>query len=86
MSIEKEEVQELINANNDKLLDPFKGLLEQTVSQIKRSNQESAEGQMKEIKRLKFKFNQKLSETLDIAKSSRRTIPAREGKERFRGR
>ena len=85
MSIGKEDVQELINANNDKLLDSFKGLLEQTVSQIKRSNQESAESQMKEIKRLKFnephkfkkkanedqfKFNQKLSETLDSAKSA----------------
>jgi len=60
-------------------------LLEQTVSQIKRSNEESAESQMKEIKRLKFnephkfkkkanedqfKFNQKLSETLDSAKSA----------------
>ena len=85
MSIGKEDVQELINANNDKLLDSFKGLLEQTVSQIKRSHQESAESQMKEIKRLKFnephkfkkkanedqfKFNQKLSETLDSAKSA----------------
>ena len=83
MSIRKEEVQQLINANNGKLLDSFKGLLEQTVSQIKRSNQESAERQMKEIKRLKFnephkfkkkanedqfKFNQKLSEMLDSAK------------------
>lgn len=53
MFIGKEEVQELIKANNDKLLDSFKGLLEQTVSQIKRSNQESTESQMKEIKRSK---------------------------------
>ena len=83
--LRKEEVQELINANNGNLLDSFKGLLEQTVSQIKRSHQESAESQMKEIKRLKFnephkfkkkanedqfKFNQKLSETLDSAKSA----------------
>ena len=85
MSIGKEEVQELINANNGKLLDSFKGLLEQTVSQIKQSNQESAESQMKEIKHLnfnkphkfkkkanedQFKFNQKLSKTLDSAKSA----------------
>ena len=85
MSIGKEEVEELIKTNNDKLLDSFKGLLEQTVSQIKRSNEESTESQMKEIKRLKFnephrskkkanedqfKFNQKLSETLDSAKSA----------------
>ena len=34
MSIGKEEVEELIKTNNDKLLDSFKGLLEQTVSQI----------------------------------------------------
>ena len=85
MSIGKAEVEELIKTNNDKLLDSFKGLLEQTVSQIKRSNEESAESPMKEIKRLKFnephkfkkktnedkfKFNQKLSETLDSAKSA----------------
>ena len=78
MSIEKEDVEALIKANNDNLLASFKGLLEQTVSQIKRSNEESAESQMKEIKRLKFNeshkfkkkanedqfnFNQKLSET-----------------------
>ena len=78
-------MEALIKANNDNLLASFKGLLEQTVSQIKRSNEESAESQMKEIKRLKFneshkfkkkanedqfKFNQKLSETLDSAKSA----------------
>ena len=76
MPIEKEHVEGLIKAYNDTLLDSFKGLLEQTVSQIKWSNEESAESQMKEIKRLKFnephkfkkkanedqfKFNQKLS-------------------------
>ncbi|XP_068703674.1 uncharacterized protein [Montipora foliosa] len=85
MSIGKEEVEELIKTNNDKLLVSFKGLLEQTVSQIKRSKGESAEIQMKEIKRLKFnepqkfkkkanedqlKFNQKLSEALHSAKSA----------------
>ena len=85
MSIEKEDMEALIKANNDKLLASFNGLLEQTVSQIKRSNEDSAESQMKEIKRLKFneshkfkkkanedqfKFNQKLSETLDSAKSA----------------
>ena len=66
MSIGKEEVEELIKTNNHKLLDSFKGLLEQTVSQIKRSNEESAESQMKEIKRLKFnephKFKKKANE------------------------
>ena len=83
--MEKEGVEALIKANNGNLLASFKGLLEQTVSQIKRSDEESAESQMKEIKRLKFneshkfkkkanedqfKFNQKLSETLDSAKSA----------------
>ena len=78
-------MEALIKANNGSLLASFKGLLEQTVSQIKRSDEESAESQMKEIKRLKFneshkfkkkanedqfKFNQKLSETLDSAKSA----------------
>ena len=66
MSIGKEEVEELIKTNNDKFLDSFKGLLEHTVSQIKRSNEESAESQMKEIKRLKFnephKFKKKANE------------------------
>ena len=76
MPIEKEDVIGLIKAYNDKLLDSLEGLLEQTVSQIKWLNEESAESQMKEIKRLKlnephkfkkkakedqFKFNQKLS-------------------------
>ena len=85
MSIEKEDVEALIKANNDNLLASFNGLLEQTVSQIKRSNEDSAESQMKEIKRLKFneshkfkkkanedqfKFNQKLSETLHSTKSA----------------
>ena len=87
-SIEKEDMEALIKANNDNLLASFNGLLEQTVSQIKRSNEDggkTAESQMKEIKRLKFneshkfkkkanedqfKFNQKLSETLDSAKSA----------------
>ena len=85
MSIEKEDMEALIKATNDNFLASFNGLLEQTVSQIKRSNEDSAESQMKEIKRLKFneshkfkkkanedqfKFNQKLSETLDSAKSA----------------
>ena len=43
MSIEKEDMEALIKANNDNLLASFNGLLEQTVSQIKRSNEDSAE-------------------------------------------
>ena len=78
MSIGKE-VEELMKTSNDTLIDSFKGLLEQTVSQIKRSNEESAENQMKEIKfnephkfkknanEDQFKFNQELSETLEVA-------------------
>ena len=60
-SIEKEDVEALIKANNDNLLVSFKGLLEQTVSRIKWSNEESAESQMKETKRLKF--NESLKKT-----------------------
>ena len=78
-------MEALIKANNDNLLDSFKGLLEQTVSQIKQSNEESVESQTKEIKRHtfneshkfkkkanqdQFKFNRKLSETLESAKSA----------------
>ena len=40
MSIEKEDMEALIKANNDNLLASFNGLLEQTVSQIKRSNED----------------------------------------------
>ena len=83
MSVGKDEVVELIKTSNDKLLDSCKGLLERTVSQIKRSNEESAENQTKEKlsstnltnsrkrqTRTILKFNQKLSETLDSAKSA----------------
>ena len=54
MSIEKEDVEALIKANNDNFPASFKGLLEQTIFQIKRSNEESAENQMKETKCLKL--------------------------------
>ena len=40
MPIEGEEVKALIKANNDNLLNYFEGLLEQIISQIKRSNKE----------------------------------------------
>ena len=44
MSIGKDEVEELIETNNAKLLDSFQGLLEETASQIKRQtkNQQRA--------------------------------------------
>ena len=40
MPIEGEEVKALIKANNDNILNSFEGLLEQIISQIKRSNKE----------------------------------------------
>ena len=85
MSVTKDEVSDLIKANNDQLMASFKELLKDTAGQIKRSNDSSAEDQMKEIKKLKFqephkfkrkanedqyKFNLKLTETFDSAKSA----------------
>ena len=66
-------------------MDSFKALLQDTVGQIKRANEDAADLQMKEIKKLKHsephkfkrkanedqcKFNLKLGETLDNAKSA----------------
>ena len=66
-------------------MDSFKALLQDTVSQIKRANEDAADLQMKEIKKLKHsephkfkrkanedqhKFNLKLGETLVNAKSA----------------
>ena len=85
MSISKDEVSELITANNQQLMNSFKDLLQDTVGQIKRANEDAADSQMREIKKLKFseprkfkrksnedqyKFNLKLAETLDDAKSA----------------
>ena len=78
MSVTKDEVLELIKANNDQLMASFKELLKDTPGQIKRANETSTEQQMREIKKLKFqephkfkrkanedqyKFNLKLAET-----------------------
>ena len=67
LPIEEEDMEALIKANNDNLLDSFKGFLEQTVSQIKQSNEESVESQTKEIKRHTFneshKFKKKKTRT-----------------------
>ena len=85
MSATKAEVSDLIKANNDQLMASFKELLKNTARHIKRANETSAELQMKEIEELKFqephkfkskanedqyKFNLKLAETFDSAKSS----------------
>ena len=66
-------------------MNSFKDLLQDTVGQIKRANEDAADSQMREIKKLKFseprkfkrksnedqyKFNLKLAETLDDAKSA----------------
>ena len=85
MSITKDEVSDLIKLNNQQMMDSFKVLLQDTVGQIKRVNEDAADLQMREIKKLKhsephkfkrkanedqYKFNLKLGETLDNAKSA----------------
>ena len=84
MSITKDKVSDLIKVNNQQLMDSFKDLLQGTVGQIKRANEDAADLQMREIKKLKhsephkfkrkanedqFKFNLRLGETLVNAKS-----------------
>ena len=85
MSVTKDEVSDLITLNNQQMMDSFKALLQDTVGQIKRANEDAADLQMREIKKLKhsephkfkrkanedqYKFNLKLGETLDNAKSA----------------
>ena len=85
MSVTRDEVSDLIQANNVELMASFKELLTDTAGQIKRANETSTEQQTKEIKKFKFqephkfkrkanedqfKFNLKLSETFDSAKSA----------------
>ncbi|XP_020629384.1 uncharacterized protein LOC110066494 [Orbicella faveolata] len=85
MSVTKDEVSDLIKANNDQLMASFMELLKDTAGQINRANETSTEQKMKEIKKLKFqephkfkrkanedqyKFNLKLAETFDSAKSA----------------
>ena len=85
MSITKKEVSDLIKAKNEQFMSSFKDLLDDTVGQIKRANEEAADPQMREIKKLKhnethmfkrkanedqYKFNLKLGETPDNAKSA----------------
>ena len=84
MSITKDEVSDLITFNNQQMMDSFKALLQDTVDQIKRANEDAADLQMREIKKLKHsephkfkrkanevqhKFIPKLGETLVNAKS-----------------
>ena len=85
VSITKKEVSDLNKANNEQLMNSLKDLLHDTVGQIKRTNEDAADLQMREIKKLKhnephkfkwkanddqYKFNLKLGETLDNAKSA----------------
>lgn len=66
MSISKDEVSDLITANNQQLMNSFKDLLQDTVGQIKQANEDAADSQMREIKKLKFseprKFKRKANE------------------------
>ena len=83
MSITKDEVSDLISSNNQQMLDSFKTLLQDTVGQIKRANEDAADFQMREIKKLKhsdphkfkwkanedqYKFNLKLGETSPLCR------------------
>jgi len=83
MSITKDEVSHLIEVNNKALMNSFKDLLQDTVSQITRANEDAADLQMGKIKKLKhsephrfkrkanedqYKFNLKLEETVDNVK------------------
>ena len=86
MSVSKdEEVSDLNRENNKQLMNSFKNFLAETVGEIKRSHKDSAEQQMKEIKKLKydephkfkkkasedqFNFNRKLAENIGSAKSA----------------
>ena len=85
MSVTKDEVPDQFKVNNVQLIASFKELLKDTAGQINRANDTSAELPMKETKELKFreplkfkrtaseehyKFNLKLAETFDSAKSA----------------
>ena len=88
MSVSKDEVSVFIRENNKQSMDSFKDLLAETVGVIKRSNEDSTEQQMKEIKKLKYdkphkfkkkangyqlNFNRKLAENIGTAKSAAET-------------
>ena len=78
-------VDTAIARNNDSLVDSMKRILNESLSDIKRANSESADSHLREIKKLKFeeprrfkkkanedqyRFNSKLSDVLTEAKSS----------------
>ncbi|XP_068672001.1 uncharacterized protein [Montipora foliosa] len=77
MSITKDEVSDLITSNNQQMMDSFKALLQDTVGQIKRANEDAADLKHSEPHKFKrkanedqYKFNLKLGETLANAKSA----------------
>ena len=88
-TIERSEVLNIVDTtiarNNDSLVDSMKRILNESLSDIKRANSESADSHLREMKKLKFeeprrfkkkanedqyRFNSKLSDVLTEAKSS----------------
>ena len=62
-------IREEVEKNNDKLLASMKSLPDNSVQQLKRASSETADSQLKEIKKLKcaedqFKFNTKVIDTM----------------------
>ena len=47
-------IREQVAKNNDKLLASMKSLLDNSVQQLKRASSETTDGQLKEIKKLKY--------------------------------
>ena len=91
MSIAKDKVSPLIEVNNEALMTSFKDLLQEILSQIKRANEDTADLQMREIKKLKhsephkfkrkakedqYKFNLKFEETAKQCHIRRANVPA----------
>lgn len=89
MSIIKGEVSDLIKVSNQQLMNSFKDFLQETVGQMKRVSEDAGDLQIREIKRLKhskphkfkrkanedrYKFNLKLGEIPDNAKSAVQTF------------
>ena len=88
-AMERSEVLNIVDTaiakNNDSLVDSMKRILNESLSEIKRANSESADSHLREIKKFKFeeprrfkkkanedqyRFNSKMSDVLTEAKSS----------------
>ena len=84
MLVTKDEVSDLIKANNDKLMSSFKDLLSDTIQQINGANNTKVEEHLTKSKELKYepqkfkkrankdqyKFNLKMAETINSARSA----------------